>query len=701
MLDRLAGALLLLLGASSALPSLAPAQDRSVPRFGPVVAPDTVQADRFDLGRLWSFAQPPLDYFGDEYDVRANERGLRHARLSTVRLPDCSGALVSGQGLVLTAARCVRSFLAPQDPDSLRSASFYADEQDGERPLPDLHAERVVAVEDVTAAVEAARSDVSAGRSGASKWETAMEAVEERRQRDAEANQRVEVVREAGGARYVAYTYHRYEDVRLAFVGDRSVGVSGRLGEPLTYPQHAWDVAVLRLYEADRPLQTPQHFEVRTQRGVRPGDAVFAVGYPPEIRRVETHDQLAVRRDLTLPAAVSALSDGTDRLRQYVDTSAAAEPWADRLSEAQMTLQETRARLEGLQNSYVMARLQSRDQQLRRAVAADSALARLEDGVIDRLAAIQQEKRTLASDYRAFSFLLHPSHSSATLRRALLAYRAQEGDTTSGEGAEALRDVPEQPPALDAAALAAHLHHLRSHLASDSTLLRALPDPEVAPSIVEASVFSGAKETRTQRQQGAVPESDPAIELVSVFYDRYAQFDDAWSTLLARERRLTDSLARVRHRAVDLPVALPKNRSLRIADGRILGYPYNGTVAPPFTTFYGLYSRHHALRVGDGRGGLPARWRTPPAAFDRSTPLATVASTDLGARTHGGPLLNTSLQLVGVVFDQNVQGAAGEYLFLPRRMRVVAADVRGVLEGLSLYEADRLVQEMTTETASR
>jgi hypothetical protein len=60
--------------------------------------------------------------------------------------------------------------------------------------------------------------------------------------------------------------------------------------------------------------------------------------------------------------------------------------------------------------------------------------------------------------------------------------------------------------------------------------------------------------------------------------------------------------------------------------------------------------------------------------------------------------VNTSLELVGVVVDGNVQSAAGEYLFLPERMRTVAVDVRGAIEGLSsIYGAERLVQEMTRE----
>ena len=688
---RLLGVLLLVLGLPLLVPQSADAQDRSVPRFGPLVNPDTVTAGPFDLGRIWSFAQPPLNYFTEQYDVQANERGLRHARLSTVRLPGCSGSLVSSQGLVLTADRCVRRVLPAGGDDSLQTTSFYAETLSGERALPELYAEQVVAVETVTQAVDSA----AAAADGRSESDGA-EAIEQRRQAGADANHRVEVVREAGGTRYVAYTYRRYDDVRLAFVPDPSVTGSGALGARLTYPQHAWDIAVLRIYQDDQPLETPQHFEVREQ-GVRPGDAVFAVAHPPSTQRAESHEQLAVRRDVVLPARRSVLTAATARIRQYADTtrSASAE-WADRLTAAEASLRRVRAQHEGLDNNYLMARLQSRDRELQRALAETPDLAGDRGSVFDRLATLQEEKRALASDYQAFSFLMHPAHSSATLRRALFAYRVREGDTTSMASLTSMPDVQEQPTALDAAALADHLRHLRTHFQGDSTLFRALPDPTLAASLVRNSLFSDPDEAQARIQQGSLPESDPAFAVVSAFYDRYTRFRRAWTDLEARERRLTDALARTRHRAAELPIALPEERALRIADGRVQGYPYNGTFAPPFTTFYGLYERHHALRTAGGTAPLPQAWRTSGTPVDRSTPLTTVASTDLGRGTHGGPLLNTSLQLVGVVFDGNVQSAAGQYLFLPNRMRTVAVDVRGVLEGLSpVYGADRLVQEMT------
>ena len=688
---RLLSVVLLVLGLPLLVPPSADAQDRSVPRFGPLVNPDTVTAGPFDLGRIWSFAQPPLNYFTEEYDVQANERGLRHARLSTVRLPNCSGSLVSPQGLVLTADRCVRRVLPAGGDDSLRTSSFYAETLAEERALPELYAEQVVAVETVTQAVDsaAAAADGRSERDGA-------EVIEQRRQAEAAPNQRVEVVQEAGGTRYVAYTYRRYDDVRLAFVPDPAVTSSGALGMPLTYPQHAWDVAVLRIYQDDQPLETPQHFGVREQ-GVRPGDAVFAVGHPPSTRRAESHEQLAVRRDVVLPARHSVLTAATARVRQYVDTTrSASAKWSDRLAATERDLRQVRAQHEGLDNNYVMARLQSRDRELRRALAEDPRMASDGGSILDRVATLQKEKRALASDYRAFSFLMHPTHSSATLRRALFAYRVRVGDTTATASRPSMPDVREQPTALDAAALSDHLRHLRTHFAADSTLLRALPDPTLAASLVRNSLFSDPDPAQSRLQQGELPETDPAFEVVSAFYDRYTRFRRTWADLEAQERSLTDSLARVRHQAAEWPVAVPEERALRIADGRVQGYPYNGTFAPPFTTFYGLYERHHALRTAGSTSPLPRAWRGSGTTMGRSTPLTTVASTDLGRGAHGGPLLNTSLQLVGVVFDGNVQSATGQYLFLPDRMRTVAVDVRGALEGLSsVYGADRIVQEMT------
>lgn len=678
--SRLPGVLLLLAGMALLRPDPAPAQDRSVPRFGPLVGPDTVEAGPHDLGRVWSFARPPLDYLAETYDVPADERGLQLVRRSTMRLPDCSGALVSSEGLLLTAARCVRTRLSGAAPESLRTAAFLARRPAQERPVEALYAEQVVEVEDVTERVESMTQEGAA----------AATAVQESMVEALSPDQRVEVVPEGG--RYVAYTYRRYDDVRLVFLPDRPVTLSGAPTQQLSYPQHAWDVAALRVYRDGQPLRSPEHFDLRTQ-GPRPGDAVFAVGYPDALTRMESAEQGAFRRDVTLPARRGALRAWTDHLRTYTDT-AAAPAWTDSLRSSHGGLKVAEARREALESDYFQARLEARDEQLRQSAAEDGESAA--GATLDSLAALQAEKRALANQYRGFSFLLRPAQTSATLRRAVMAYRARQAGRDVST--DALRAVPEQPIALDAARLDDHRQRLRTHLGDDSLLVRGLRRATPSRPLVRRSAFSDVESALGAMQEGAFPSDDPALQVVSAFYEQYDAFVDAWTRLREREARLTDSLARTRHRMADRPVALPRSRSLRLADGRVQGYPYNGTRAAPFTTFYGLYGALHA--GPDEPPAVPDRWATPPRALDRSTPLTTVSSTDL-VGAHGGPLLNASLQLVGIQTDGNVQSAGGAYLFLPDRMRTVSVDVRGLLEGLtSVYEADALVEELTGSTPS-
>ena len=682
------GVLLLLLIAGALLVPSAEAQDRSVPRFGPLVSPDTVQTGPFDFGRLWSFAHPPLDYVEKQYRVSGGARGIQHARLGTVRLPDCSGALVSPQGLVLTAARCVAG--AGGDEQQEEGAAFYAEDQQDEQPLETLFAERVVEVRDVTGQVDSLVAEAGSAEQDTSVASAAAVQLQRRLQAEAPDQQSVDVVREAGGERYVAYYYQRYDDVRLVFRPDPQVQAG--VQEMLTYPQHTWGVAVLRIYEDGTPLSTDTHFELRPQ-GARPGDAVFAVGFPGDTYRAETYQQLAFRRDVTHPDHVARLDNWTTHVQHVMDTTATRSLWRQRFREGQGALKRTRAQLESLQNRYVMTRLQRRDEALRREEGTRASQ------VMEELETLQAEKREYVDRYQAFSFLLHPEYSSATLQRALHAYQAMNDARSRSEASGSpLQAVSAQPPALDKALLADHLHRLQTHLAVDSALGERLAQVN-ADEIVENSVLSEPEAAQTAFRNREVPSDDPAIALMAAVHEEYAAFRDDWTELQSREQRLTDRLSSIRHRSLRRPVHLPRSRALRLADGRIQGYSYNGTLAPPFTTFYGLYGHHSA--PGEAQA-LPERWQDPANALDRSTPLTTVASTDLGAGEYGGPLLNSSLQLVGIVVDGNVQSAAGTFLFLPRRMRSVSIDIRGVLEGLSdVYEAEALVQEMTTDSVSR
>lgn len=686
--------LVLLLVLCGLLVSPAKAQDRSVPRFGPLVGPDTVDAGTYDYGRVWSVAQAPLDYFSEEYDVAADERGLRHVRRSAVRLPGCSGALVSARGLVLTAGSCVRRAVSDEDGVTFSNGAYSASDRSEEQALVGLYAEQVVEVDVVTDEVEAALRVGTEETEERRSWNEAMQDVQRDRQREVDADHRVNVVRESGGQRYVAYTYRRYDDVRLVFLPERPVAAVPRVHSRLSYPQHTWDVAALRIYHEDTPLRSPDHVEV-PQDGMHQGEGVFAVGYPRATNRTESHRQLGVRRDLQLPVERDHLSTWIDHLNTYVDTASAnADQWETELGADQEILKEVGARLESLRDEYFFARLQKRDETFQQAVATDSG--DVERDILDRLEALQSEKRALATSYRAFSFREFPTYSSPTLSRAFRAYDAQDGwsipDTLG-------RTVP---VALDAALVESHLDRLQTHLDLDSAqqeVLQALR-AEGGFAVVQESVFGegAASDVETVDQ---IPEDDPARRLVRAVADEYTSFRTKWEELTREERPLVEALSHARNQMIDHPVSLPSKRVLRITDGRVRGYPYNGTKAPIFTTFFGLYGEYAAFGSGE-TGGLPERWSAASTQVQHSTPLTAVASVDPGGGMRGAPLVNSALQLVGVVFDGNVQSAGAQYLFLPERMRTVALDIRGLLEGLdSVYETDALVEEIRGDAPSQ
>ena len=133
------------------------------------------------------------------------------------------------------------------------------------------------------------------------------------------------------------------------------------------------------------------------------------------------------------------------------------------------------------------------------------------------------------------------------------------------------------------------------------------------------------------------------------------------------------------------------------------GYDYNGTIAPPYTTFYGLYDRYYSQCVATGRAQdatcpwyLPQRWQDARQNLTLATPYNFVATADIIGGNSGSPVVNRDLEVVGIAFDGNIEGLPGDYIFDDTVNRTVSLDVRAMLESLhSVYRLDWLVRELT------
>ena len=99
--------------ASSTPPTTAAAPAAARPEPDTVVVADVggivpLEPRRFDMGKMWTFEEAPLDYFEEAYDFRPTDEWLEQIRLAALRIPGCTASFVSSSGLVATNHHCAR-----------------------------------------------------------------------------------------------------------------------------------------------------------------------------------------------------------------------------------------------------------------------------------------------------------------------------------------------------------------------------------------------------------------------------------------------------------------------------------------------------------------------------------------------------------------------------------------------------------------
>lgn len=655
--------------------------------------PDAEHARRagpLDNGKMWLFEAPPLDYLEATYGFRPDEAWLERARLAALRLPNCSAAFVSADGLVATNHHCARGSIAAvtRDGENLLEDGFFAASLAEERRVPDLFVDQLVAIEDVTERVDGAlaRAQTDAERVAA------REEVHARIARElAEAagpGHHVQVVALYHGGRTSAYTFRRYTDVRLVAAPEHRVGYFGGDADNYTFPRYALDFAFYRVYGDDgRPLDSSAHFFRWSERGVAEGDLVFVIGNPGSTDRGDTVAQLAFRRDVTVPLFLEYLAS-----RLAVVEALLAETPDDDLRNLRFSLSNSlkafSGRRDALANATILARRADFEATFRAALEADPALRTAYGDAFDAMAALQEEKRELAAEARVFQPMTNPRFNSATLLRGIYAAQALAEESAGGDAVRArraLEAVADQPEALDRGFLAAQLLAFARHTPDLAEALLGGRAPEEVAAEVVAAARAG--------------DAAPALALGRVVAPRLAAFQSAWAGLAAREQELARRLGRARFAVFGTAIPPDATFSLRFSDGVVLGYPYNGTVAPPLTTFWGMYDLHHAFGEGSA-WELPPRWLPPPPGLDLSTPVNFVSTADTIGGNSGSPAVTPDLEVVGLNFDRNVEGLSRDYIYLEDLGRNVMVDARAVTAALEhVYGAEGLVRELRTGRA--
>jgi len=675
---------------------------------------DTVKAGAFDNGKMWTFDYPPTDYFKTAYNFSPDAAWFESVRLSAVRLPNCTASFVSEDGLIMTNHHCARGPLdkVNRPGEDLPTDGFYASSLKEERKVPGLYIDQLVLIEDVTKEVqeafESGKTDEEKIKNRSNKIKELEDSYKEK------TGYNCKITPFYNGGKYSMYGYKKYSDVRIVFAVETNMGFFGGDYDNFTYPRYDLDCAFFRAYDENGKPLKPKHFFKFSKNGVKEGDLIFIIGNPGRTSRLLTNSQLEFNRDYQYSATVAMLSGLVDMYTRYIDKHPEKKlDLQTRLFSFANSQKAYAGILGGLNDPYMMAKKKDFEKKFKEAVMSNPALKAKYASVWDDIASYQKEK----SKYFGLVSIINPRSpaNSPLFNKAIELvkfakqvklpedkrepeYKSASLDSTKAD----ITPVKLSNKELDFETLALQLSMIKSAL-EGAPCVKALMDNKncnlQAESILATTVLTDADKVKklvNGNPDDILNSKDPILAFVSAIYDKRVEAIAGMKEYQEKETAKVQVLGKALYEVYGTKMPPDATFTLRIADGVVKGYEYNGTIAPPITTFFGMYDRYYSFNK-QYPWSLPEKWKNPPASFDMSTPFNFVATADIIGGNSGSPVINKDQEVVGLVFDGNIESLPGEFIFEEVKNRAVSVHSSGLLEALEdIYKAERLVKELKT-----
>lgn len=674
---------------------------------------DTVKAGKFDTGKMWTFEFPPLDYFQEAYNFSPDQQWLDNVRMSALRFASyCSASFVSADGLVMTNHHCGRQSVTEvsQEGENLHETGFWAQTLADERPVPGLFVDQLVLVQDVTDEIQDAIDD---GETYERQLELKDSVIASIENRETEATGlEVSITELYYGGKYSLYGYKRYNDVRLVFAPEDQIGFFGGDPDNFTYPRFNLDCTFFRVYDENgNPLKTDNYFKW-SSNGAAVGEPIFVVGNPGNTTRLKTVSQLEYFRDIQYPRTIDILKDlyntYTKMIELHPENKMELQDMAFNFSNG---LKSYYGRMDGLNDPVMMQRKKDFEMNFRNAVMSDSDLKEKYGDSWDKIEAIRNELRKITNEL----FILNQNRFTSTqyffiaqdvieLANELKLPEDERDEVYKGEELQNTVNslIPEDFDfEMNKMLLENQVTRMQKLIGIDYPLLNkitgGLKGKEAVEYILENSYLTNIDKLKSLIEEGGdaiLNSDDPFIYFLQNSEEKAAELKAKSDELLSEEEIYNQKLGKAVFEVYGTSIPPDATFTLRIADGVVQGFPYNGTTAPAYTTFYGMYDRYYAFNK-EYPWSLPDRWKNPPADFELSTPFNFVSTNDIIGGNSGSPVINMNGEIVGLAFDGNIESLPGDFIFRTEKNRTVSVHSSGMMEAIKIiYNATRLSNEL-------
>jgi hypothetical protein len=662
---------------------------------------------------MWLYNAPPKDRIKANYGFELTQEWLDHIRLSSVRFNNGgSGSFVSADGLTFTnhhvGAGCVQQ-LSTQGRDYIKTG-FYAKTQAEEAKCPNLELNQLVGIEDVTDEVNAGvKPEMSAAEAGQAQ-RAAMSQVE--KNCATATGLRCDVVIFYSGQVYNLYQYKKYTDVRLVFAPEFDIAFFGGDPDNFTYPRYDLDVTFFRVYENGKPAHL-DHYLQWSRTGAKDGDLVFVSGHPGNTGRLLTMAQLEFLRDVQYPSNLKLFQR---RIALLQDFSKQSEENARVAKEDIFGLQNSQKAItgyeSGLLDKAIMDAKAADESKLRAAFKADPKNA----GAADPWDEIAQAIKLQQSIYANLTYLERmrgfASHLSQMARVLLRA--AAEKPKPNSQRMREFRDsnLPSLEQQLfsteplyrnlEVALLSDSLSDMQDALGKNNLevqrVLRGKTPADAAKDLIANTKLDDVA-VRKQLYAGGLAAIDASTDPLIVAMraidptarDARKQFEDQVDSVVRRDGTV---VAKARFAQSGFNQPPDATFTLRLSYGAVKGYQENGKAVAFETNMGGAYE-HAAEHNNQSPYNLPESWMKSKANLDLKTPLNFAFTADIIGGNSGSPTVNKKGEVVGIVFDGNIQSLPWNFAFSDVQGRSVSVDSRGIQEALrKIYGAGALADEL-------